>query len=386
MTEYDAYSDEDSSVEAPPPPPSIYLDGGSAPRNSGSGSHPYEEQLKIFQGMAEYRDEPAKYVEDEDDGSVEVPPPADLIERNEGRAPDSNKKTQTMLYGGIALCLLVIMSIVLGVGFGTGAFKDDSSSSSSSVVPAPSPGGTVQRPTSTVNETPTDAKSIRVREYLETVVSDAAVFDNLASPEAQALLWIQTVDPSSLDPQEFASHLPLEQRYALMTLYYSSEFEWFDQVNWETGVNECEWFGVSCSMMVPSRRHLQEAQFVVTGLEVEGNNLQGPIPRDLSMLEFLLILNLSTNKLTGSLHPEMNQLKFLEEFYLDNNKLSGNLEELDLSSMENLITLDVSFNQFSGELPDTFWELVTLERLVLDGNQFSGSIPADIASLSSLCK
>ena len=388
MTEFDDYSDEDSSVEAPPPPPSIYLDGGSAPRSTGNGSHPYEEQLKIFQGMSEYRDNPETYDDNEDDGSVEVPSPDDLMKRNEERSSRGSKKEQTMLYGGIACCLLVIMSIVLGVGFGTGAFKDSKSSSSNSAVPvpAPSPDSTVPRPTPTIDETPKDDKSIRVLEYLETVVSNPAVFDDLASPEAQALFWMQQEDPLSLDPQDFPSHLRLEQRYALMTLYFSSEFEWSDQTNWSTGANECEWFGVICEMMVPSRRHLQESQFVITVLSLQGNNLQGPIPRDLSMLEFLLLLNLSNNKLTGTLHQGINNFELLQELYLDNNELSGNLEELDLSLMENLITFDISFNKFSGGLPDTFWEFASLEQLVLDGNDFSGSIPTAIGLLTTLSK
>jgi hypothetical protein len=388
MTEerYGAYSDDDSSVEAPPPPPSIYLEEGSAPRSSGQGNHPYEEQLKIFQGMADYRDNPnPENNDDDDDGSVEVPPPADLMERNNYKDADGSKRRQTMVYGGVALCLLVIISIVLGVGFGTGVFKNDSSSKSS--VPAPAPDSTVPRPTTGNTETPTDPQSIRVREYMETVVSNAAVFDDSSSPEAKALLWLQTEDPLSLDSEDFASHLRLQQRYALMTLWFSSEFEWFDQTNWKDA-NECEWFGVTCQMIVPAgrSRNLQESQFVVTRLSLEANNLQGSIPRDLSLLEFLLRLNLSANKLTGSLHHEMGELEFLEELYLNNNEMSGNLENLDLSLMENLDTLDLSFNQFSGELPDTFWELVSLERLVLDGNQFSGSISADIAFLDSLSK
>jgi hypothetical protein len=394
MTEYDVYSDEDSSVEAPPPPPSVYLDGGSAPRNSGNGgnsgngNHPYEEQLKLFQGMAEYRDNlEGQGGDDDDDGSVEVPPPPELMERNhfQKKTADGSKKRHAVLYGGIALCLLLVMSIVLGVGFGTGAFKDDESSSSSRSVPAPSPTEDVARPTTTTNQIATDAKSIRVLEYLQTVVTNDAVFDNLDSPEAKALLWVQTEDPSALDPQDADSHVRLEQRYALMTLWYSSAFEWTDQTNWKDD-NECEWFGVTCEMMTPNRRNLAESQFVVTGLNLEGNNLQGSIPRDLSMLEFLLVLNLSSNKLTGTLHPEINWLEFLQELYLNNNELSGNLEQLDLSLMTNLNSLDLSFNQFSGELPATFWELTSLMRLVLDANKFSGSISADIVYLTSLSK
>jgi hypothetical protein len=288
-----------------------------------------------------------------------------------------------MLYGGVAICLLVIMSIVLGVGFGTGAFKDDSTSSELESAPAPAPDSTAQRPT--VVAIPEDPKSVRVREYLTTIVANPSLFNNPASPEAQALAWMQSADPLALDPQDFDSHLRLEQRYSLMTLWYSCPSTWIDQTNWMSG-DECEWFGVSCQTMVPSGRNLQEARPVVTSLKMEGNNLEGPIPRDLSMLEFLLTLSLSNNKLTGALHPEMNQLKVLEELYLDSNELSGNLGNLDLSLMENLITLDLSYNQFNGGLPDTFWEFESLERLVLDGNKFSGRIPAGIASLTALSK
>jgi hypothetical protein len=82
----EAYSDEDSSVEAPPPPPL-----GEPPRTEDDK---YQDQLKIFQDMAEF----SHKNEDEedmqaDDGSVEIPPPPNYDRMAE---PTSNKQKNSM--------------------------------------------------------------------------------------------------------------------------------------------------------------------------------------------------------------------------------------------------------------------------------------------------
>ena len=66
----------------------------------------------------------------------------------------------------------------------------------------------------------------------------------------------------------------LDERAALMELYNATRGqEWLRRDNWSTGVPVCAWFGVDC-----------DARGRVTTLDVQSNNLRGPLPAVLSNL------------------------------------------------------------------------------------------------------
>ena len=294
-----------------------------------------------------------------------------------------------MFYASIAAILLLGMAAVLGTGFGTGSFSKSQQAAANST-PVSTPTSTSPTPgtggTTTYIETP---RATRIREYLSSVaVNGAQTFSDPHSPESQALLWLQSEDPLALDPNNIGDHLQLEQRYALLTLWYNSQFEWYDQTNWLNS-NECTWFGVTCQAMTSGGRSLQgssQASLVVTALSLESNNLQGTIPQDIVLLQYLRTLNLSKNQLQGGLPKELKKLALLQELYLDTNMLAGSLSNLDMSGMVDLTTLDISYNGFTDKLPDAFWSLKSLEQLVLDRNDFTGGVPSQIGNAQSLSK
>jgi hypothetical protein len=364
MEHYDAYSDEDSSVEGPPPPPM-----GPPPLNPA-------EQLKIFEGMAEFsNNEGDDVVLDEDDESVEVPAPSHL--NREYNVKKSNKKSK--IYLGSAICLLVVIGIILGVGFGTGGFGSDSSSQSNK---RPPPGDPLDAAAGT--------RGARVKDYLVSVVDGGdEAFADPNSGESQALLWLQDRDPLQLDPEDFESHLRIDQRFSLATFWFSSDFDWFDESNWLTE-NECTWFGVVCETVEPSKRALadrklqDEGQSVITKIDMEGNNLQGKLSSSIGLLQYLSELNLANNQLEGNIPASISNSDLLERLFLQGNTFNGDMGALDFSSLQNLSILDLSNNAFTGEFSDSFWMIPSLRFLVMDNNKVTGTVPGLISNLQNL--
>lgn len=377
----DQYSEgEDSSVETPPPPPPT--EGGE---KEDREEERYQEQLKIFQDMAEFS--AAKKDEDEDmiedDGSVEVPPPAHFEQMGSVSKGGDSKK-----YGMIAACLLVIIAIVLGVGFGTGAFTggDESGSGSPPAESLPTDDTVDGEDVSTPVP---DSRQGRMRAYISSKSPNGdTLFADPSSPEAQALLWMQDEDPLELDPLDFDNHVRIDQRYALTTLWFNSQNDWFEQTNW-LNEDECTWLGVTCAepdAATRRERNLQEGTSVVTQLELEGNNIQGTIPADVSLLTDLQILNLASNVVNGPIPSSIAGLNKMTTMVLNGNSLSGDLSGIDFSKLTLLDILDVSSNELEGALPDSLTSLPSISILVMDNNNFSGGIPASISNLQSLGK
>jgi hypothetical protein len=74
-------------------------------------------------------------------------------------------------------------------------------------------------------------------------ITDPAVLDDVSTPQGQAFAFLVNDD---FDPCTYAT---IEQRYGLSVLYYSTGGEsWNENEGWvQVGVNECEWFNITCS-------------------------------------------------------------------------------------------------------------------------------------------
>ncbi|KAF2305598.1 hypothetical protein GH714_006950 [Hevea brasiliensis] len=86
-------------------------------------------------------------------------------------------------------------------------------------------------------------------------------------------------------------------------------------------------------------------------LLLSGNDFSGPIPKSISNISLLSILDLSKNRLSGRIPTT-------------------------LGDMKNLESLDLSHNNLSGKIPQTFGKLLQLTNLELSNNKLTGSIPS----------
>uniref|UniRef100_A0A7S2NXY9 Leucine-rich repeat-containing N-terminal plant-type domain-containing protein n=1 Tax=Leptocylindrus danicus TaxID=163516 RepID=A0A7S2NXY9_9STRA len=82
----------------------------------------------------------------------------------------------------------------------------------------------------------------------------------------------------------------------------------------------CCWFGVTCEYVDPS------IGFVVTKVELVGNNLCGEFQDSIAYLSFLKIFELSYNKIRGGIIGAMATMEYLDVFMVDNNELTGSAE------------------------------------------------------------
>ncbi|MCY3712746.1 MAG: hypothetical protein OXH02_05595 [Gemmatimonadetes bacterium] len=162
-------------------------------------------------------------------------------------------------------------------------------------------------------------------------------------------------------------------RNALIAIYeMTGGPDWTDLTNWLSNAPLDEWHGVTT-----------DADGMVTRLELNGNNLRGPLPDELGTLGSLTVLDLGSNDLSGAIPPEIGQLTFLETVNLEGNQLTGSLPS-DTEHLVNLETLRLAGNRLSGEIPAELEHLDALEVLVLGDNGFSGPIPPEIGTLQAL--
>lgn len=379
------YGDEESSVETPPPPPPT---DGNSTAGADREEERYQEQLKVFQDMAEFS--AGQDGEDgmNDDGSVEIPPPENYEEMGVvSKGPGSKR------YCMIAVCLLALLAIVLGVGFGTGAFsgsEEESSSAERGGIQTSAPaGGSTDAPVQDLSTPAPDTRQGQIFSYITSISqAEEGVFTDPTAAEALALQWLMEEDPAGLNPEDPNDQLRLQQRYALLTLWFNSPADWFDETNW-LNEDECTWVGVTCETPTPEARrarNLQEGASVVTAIELESNNLSGNIAQDLSLLVDLQVLNLARNSIGGSVPFAIESLSQLTILILNDNALTGQLTSLDLSKLLLLRILDVSSNDLNGPLPPTMYALPAIEILVMDDNNFTGEISENIGNLQTLRK
>ena len=161
--------------------------------------------------------------------------------------------------------------------------------------------------------------------------------------------------------------------YALVDLYNGTDGpNWENATNWASAAPLNEWHGVDTD---PGGR--------VTRLNLEFNNLRGPLPTILGRLTKLGFLNLHQNQLTGEIPSELVQLTNLERLDLGTNQLMGEIPS-KLVQLTKLKSLDLAFNQLAGEIPSELVQLTKLEYLSLGWNQLTGNIPSELGQLANL--
>ena len=116
-------------------------------------------------------------------------------------------------------------------------------------------------------------------------------------------------------------------------------------------------------------------------LDLSGNQLSGPIPKELfESLTSLEFVDLSGNQLSGPIPEELFKgLTSLQTVNLSGNQLSGSIPDQLFEGLTSLWEVDLSGNQLSGPIPEELFEsLTSLELVYFSGNQLSGPIPEEL--------
>ena len=167
--------------------------------------------------------------------------------------------------------------------------------------------------------------------------------------------------------------IPAGECQGLIALYNSTDGRnWNPRYSWLADDDPCNWEGVYCE----DGSHVSE-------IGLDGHELKGTLPAELSQLKYLYMLNLSGNELSGPLLPALADLPALQYLSLDFNQFSGALPA-GLPGLPALIHLGLGSNQFSGPIPPEIGGMTGLRHLNLFGNQLSGSIPSEIGGMAAL--
>ncbi|XP_010502721.1 PREDICTED: probable leucine-rich repeat receptor-like serine/threonine-protein kinase At3g14840 isoform X2 [Camelina sativa] len=159
------------------------------------------------------------------------------------------------------------------------------------------------------------------------------------------------------------------------------------QVRWDFEVDPC---GVSSSVWGMNGIRFTESVTCncssvvchITGIVLREQNLKGSLPTEFSRLPFLQEIDLSRNYFNGSIHPKWGDSS-LVNISLLGNQISGPIPK-ELGNLSNLLTLSLEYNQISGKLPPELGNLPNIQRLLLSSNYLSGQIPSTFANLTKL--
>mmetsp|Transcript_3121 Transcript_3121/g.7158 ORF Transcript_3121/g.7158 Transcript_3121/m.7158 type:complete len:755 (-) Transcript_3121:198-2462(-) len=368
---------------------------GAAPMQYGQ----YEED-----GVRAYGEE--EEGEDQYDGSL-LPPPVD---RHEEYDDPPFYKTMTgrivicVALIGIALCLMAI-GIVQPWNKNSGAdVQSGPTRAPSPPTSRPTPSWYINNPSPTrPSSSLTNEQRRRYQEFYSALVTAEQVsspadmvrtpFSTASTtrdtPQQKALNWIAFED----DLQLKADEDPVEriaQRYSLAVLYYATNGEsWLRDTGWLTGrEHECTWYGLECEnrQIVESANNqatVTVTEAMVTEINLEDNNLDGGLTREIGVFRFLLKMSLYSNKVSSRLPSQIGELADLEYLWIDNNRMGGPLPS-EIGRMNSLIQMDIYSNRFSSSIPTTLGQLRNLERFSAYSNLLQGSIPTQIGNMNNL--
>ncbi|KAI3822945.1 hypothetical protein L1987_10546 [Smallanthus sonchifolius] len=99
-------------------------------------------------------------------------------------------------------------------------------------------------------------------------------------------------------------------------------------------------------------------------LYLGGNKFYGNLPRSLTRLVNLTLLDLHENSITGYIQDTLPQITTLEALILRNNSLQGFIPN-NISNLKSLRILDLSWNNLTGNIPQ---EMINLPRMIKTQN------------------
>ncbi|XP_038977498.1 receptor-like protein EIX2 [Phoenix dactylifera] len=158
----------------------------------------------------------------------------------------------------------------------------------------------------------------------------------------------------------------------------------------------------SLSVLRLFRATLPSLPSTLPHVNLQQNNLSGPLPNQIGALQSLGYLDLGLNLLDGSIPASLGKLSALYYLNLAANSLAGALTEAHFANLTSLSSLDLSYNlltvnckllttidlgnnKLSGRIPEWIGgSLLSLRVLRPRSNMLDGNIPWQLSLLSSL--
>jgi len=181
----------------------------------------------------------------------------------------------------------------------------------------------------------------------------------------QALHWLANIDTSSNTLSEKEYDAGLLQRYALATIYFTT--------------NGDEW--TTCSQLQSSPCESNDNRYLSSSSHLKWNGINGKN----GLVTWLDLSNVNLQS-SNFLPLELTLLQTnLEVLWIsDNNQLSGSLPNYIGNEFTNLVSLSIYKTNMGGSIPDSIYNLIKLSSLRLYKSNFTGTISSDIEKLTEL--
>ena len=203
---------------------------------------------------------------------------------------------------------------------------------------------------------------------------------------------IPIIQPNNTPDINFTLSAPVgppdSERQALISLYQATGgASWYTHFGWSTASNVCTWVRVTCH------------DGHVTGLNLNQNNLSGPLPVSLADLPELRLLYLNQNNLSGAIPTQLGSIARLAVLRLNDNQLSGAIPDALMNltyllnpgeSANGEVGLDLSFNRLTVPEPYPSTPPSALETFLLqkdpdwqDTQSTAATIPTEGGTLTA---
>jgi len=257
------------------------------------------------------------------------------------------------------------------------------------LTPAPTPAVATVTPATPPTNPPATApdtsdpevRTEQVKKYLITNgISTEADLNSAGSPQQKALNFISVLDGAKVPVPGGDKNTPdgydFMTRYVLSVVYYGTYGDrWVYSLNFLQPFSICYWYSV---LQYPDLS--QEFRGVactesgqIAALFLTRNNMEGVLPKELSLLTTLAAVDFNFNLFRGTIPDSYQSLVNIQNLFIMSNRLDGSIPTwIDkLTSMRNI---NLSHNLITGRIPTTMGNLQNMKGIAFDNNLLAGKL------------
>lgn len=226
-----------------------------------------------------------------------------------------------------------------------------------------------------------EVRTAQIKTYLvnEGIASEADL-NTVGTPQQKALNWLAVLDGALTQVPVGDKNTPegydFMTRYVLTVLFYESMGDrWVYSLNFLQPFNVCYWFsvlqypdgskefrGVACT---------ENGQ--VAALFLTRNNMEGELPKELSLLTTLVAVDFNFNLIRGSVPSTYQNFPNMQNFFVMSNRLTGSIPSW-IDKLTSIRNINLSHNLITGRIPTIMGNLVNMRGIALDNNLLEGNL------------